>query len=55
MGLFGPEPRKRRTKRQILNGLNARLNKKARAQKKRSDKAKLQTQIDAARKKLRGY
>jgi len=44
-----------RTKRQILNKLNAKLAKRKRATDKKKEKEKLNKEIELARKKLRGY
>jgi len=54
MSLFST-PKRRRTPAAVLRSLEAKINKKARAQAKRKNKASIRTKIDAARKKLRGY
>jgi len=55
MGLFGTEPRKKRTPRAVLNSLKRRLAKKQRKLSKKKEKEKIRREIDQARKKLRGY
>jgi len=56
MGIFGSNaPRKRKSKRSVLNALNRRLAKKQKIIDKRKESLILTKAIEAARKKLRGY
>jgi len=55
MGIFGGPPKRRSTPRAVLNKLNRRIAKRQKAEAKRRDKSKVRSQIEAARKKLRGY
>jgi len=53
--IFGPAPRKKRSKRAILNALNRKLAKRERIKKKKAEAVRLNNAIEAARKKIRGY
>ena len=55
MGIWGSEPKKRKTPGAVLRKLETRLNKRAKIAAKKKEKASIQTKIAAARKKLRGY
>jgi len=55
MGFFGSEPRRRKSKRAVLNSLKRRIAKKQRAVDKKREKLRLSKEIEMARKKLRGY
>jgi len=54
MGWFD-EPKRKRTPRQVLASLEAKMRKKKRALDKKKAKATTRNRIEAARKKLRGY